>query len=64
MAQTDYSARTWTGDFMGQRATGKSFTKRDVEIYRFNEEGKITEHHSVQSLGEIAQQVGLKIPTQ
>ena len=54
----------WTGDFMGQKATGKSFTKRDVEIYRFNEEGKITEHHSVQSLGEIAQQVGLKIPTQ
>lgn len=53
---------TWKGDFMGQKATGKSFTKPEVEIYRFNEEGKITEHHSVQSIVEIARQIGMKIP--
>ena len=55
---------TWKGDFMGQKATGKSFTKKEVEIYRFNDEGKIVEHHSVQSIGEIAQQIGMKLPGQ
>jgi len=53
---------TWKEDFMGQKATGKPFTKREVEIYRFNDKGEITEHHSVQSINEIAQQVGLKMP--
>ena len=55
---------TWKADFMGQKATGKSFTKREVEIFRFNDEGKITEHHSVQSINEIAKQIGLQIPSQ
>jgi predicted ester cyclase len=53
---------TWKGDWMGQKATGKSFTERDCEIFKFNEAGKIIEHHSVQSLWEIATQVGLKLP--
>lgn len=44
---------SWKGNFMGQKATGKSFTKPEVEIYRFNEEGKIIEHHNVQSIGEL-----------
>src|SRR5215203_3879059 len=48
---------TWREDFMGQKATGKSFTKPEVEIFRFNEEGKITEHHSVQSIREVARQI-------
>lgn len=55
---------TWKGDFMGQKATGNSFTKTEVEIYRFNEEGQITEHHSVQTIDEIARQIGLKLPGQ
>lgn len=55
---------TWKGDIMGQKATGKSFTKPDVEIFRFNDEGKIIEHHSVQSIGEVARQIGMKLPGQ
>ena len=55
---------TWKADIMGQKATGKSFTKPEVEIFRFNEEGKITEHHSVQSIGEVARQIGMKMPGQ
>jgi predicted ester cyclase len=55
---------TWKGDFMGQKATGKSFTKPEVEIYRFNEEGKIIEHHSVQSLREVARQIEMRLPGQ
>ncbi len=55
---------TWRGDFMGQPATGKSFTKPEVEIFRFNEEGEIIEHHSVQAFGEVARQIGMKLPGQ
>ena len=55
---------SWRGDFMGQKATGKTFTKTDVEILRFSDGGKITEHHSVQSMNEIARQIGLKLPGQ
>lgn len=52
----------WNGDWMGQKATGKPYAKRDVEIFKFSEEGKLIEHHSVQSLLDIASQVGMKIP--
>jgi predicted ester cyclase len=53
---------TWRTDMMGQKATGKPFRKKDVEIFRFNSDGKITEHHSVQSACEIARQIGMKMP--
>jgi predicted ester cyclase len=53
---------TWKGDMMGQKATGKPFRKKDVEIFRFNNDGKISEHHSVQSFYEVARQIGMKMP--
>lgn len=52
----------WNGDWMGQKATGKPYAKRDVEIFKFNEEGKLIEHYSVQSMLDIASQVGMKMP--
>jgi predicted ester cyclase len=51
---------TWKGDFMGQKATGKSYKIKDVDIFRLNDEGKITEHHSVPTWYAIAEQVGMK----
>ena len=51
---------TWKGDFMGQKATGKSYKIKDVDIFRLNDEGKITEHHSVPTWAAIAEQVGMK----
>jgi predicted ester cyclase len=37
-------------DFMGIKATGKPVKFKDVDIFKFNEEGKITEHYAVQNL--------------
>ena len=53
---------SWQKDMMGQKATGKSYKKTEVEIFRFNEAGQITEHHSVQSFYEVARQIGLQLP--
>jgi predicted ester cyclase len=52
---------TWKGDWMGQKATGKSFTIQDVDIFLLNNNGKITEHHNIQPFSSIAQQVGMKM---
>ncbi len=53
----------WSGtfkkDFMGMKATGKSFKAKDVDIFTFNDAGKITEHRNVQSMGSIWQQLGV-----
>ena len=53
----------WSGtfkkDFMGMKATGKSFKAKDADIFTFNDEGKITEHRAVQSMEGIFQQVGV-----
>ena len=47
----------WSGifknDFMGMKATGKPFKFKDVDIFKLNEEGKITEHSSVQNLAGV-----------
>ncbi len=44
----------WSGtfkkDFMGMKSTGKTFNAKDVDIFTFNDAGKITEHRSVQSM--------------
>ncbi len=44
----------WSGtfkrDFMGMKVAGKKFKAKDVDIFTFNDQGKITEHRSVQSL--------------
>ncbi|HEY1112388.1 MAG TPA: ester cyclase [Chitinophagaceae bacterium] len=54
----------WTGDYMGMKATGKSFKVKDVDIFKFNDEGKIVEHRSVQSPAVMANQIGMKMPDQ
>jgi ketosteroid isomerase-like protein len=45
-------------DFMGIKATGKPFKFKDVDIFKLNEEGKITEHSSVQNLGAVLMATG------
>lgn len=54
----------WTGtfknDIMGTKATGKSFKIRDVDIFKFNDEGKITEHRAIMPWSAVMQQVGGK----
>lgn len=54
----------WTDDYMGMKATGRSFRVRDVDIFTFNSEGKMTEHRSVQSGATLANQIGMKMPNQ
>ncbi len=49
---------TWKNDFMGEKATGKSFKVEDADIFRLNNAGKITEHHSIQSPMTSMMQVG------
>lgn len=65
IAEGDYVAAyaTWTGvfknDFMGLKATGKSFSFPDVDIFKFNEEGKIIEHRSVQNTAAVLMASGM-----
>ena len=55
----------WTGtfknDWAGMKATGKSYKYKDVDIFKFNDEGKITEHHSIQSPMTMMTMVGAKM---
>lgn len=53
---------TWKGDYMGQKATGKSYHLRDADIFRINDDGKITEHHSLSTWPAMAVQTGMKMP--
>lgn len=53
---------TWKNDFMGMKATGKSFKVDDVDIFKFNDEGKIIEHRAVQSMNEMSRQIGMQMP--
>jgi predicted ester cyclase len=52
----------WTGTFknafMGMKPTGKSFKIKDVDLFTFNDAGKIIEHRNVQSFQTILDQVG------
>jgi predicted ester cyclase len=56
----------WTGtfknDFMGMKATNKSYKMKDVDIFKMNDEGKILEHHNVQSPNTMMAQIGAKPP--
>src|SRR4051812_854605 len=52
---------TFKGELMGMKPTGKSFKIKDVDIYTFNDEGKITEHRGIQSMETILSQVGAKM---
>ena len=52
---------TFKGEMMGMKPTGKSFKVKDVDLFTFNDEGKITEHRSVQSSEIMMMQVGAKM---
>lgn len=56
----------WTGtfqnDFIGMKANGKSFNVPDVDIFKLNEEGKVTEHRTVQSSATMMMQLGVEPP--
>ena len=56
----------WTGtfknDFMGMKATNKSYKMKDVDIFKFNDAGQIVEHHNIQSPNTMMGQVGMKMP--
>lgn len=51
---------TWKGPFMKQKANGKSFKMRDVDLFRINNEGKFVEHYNIQPFSVIAKQTGVK----
>jgi|KBSMisStaDraftv2_1062788.scaffolds.fasta_scaffold00281_27 predicted ester cyclase len=55
---------TWSGrfkaDFMGMKTKGKSFKVRDVDVFTFNSDGKITEHRNVQSFETMLNQLSKK----
>ena len=57
----------WTGtfknDFMGMKATNKSFKVHDVDIFTVNDDGKITSHRNVTPWSAIMMQVGAKMPS-
>ena len=55
---------TWKADFMGMKATGKTATFNDVDIFKFNDAGKIIEHRYVQPNTEVGKQLGMGKPTQ
>lgn len=61
-----YVSGEWSGtfknDFMGIKATGKSFKVKDVDIFKFNDEGKMTEHRAIVPFSVIMEQVGAKMP--
>jgi predicted ester cyclase len=49
---------TFKGEMMGMKPTGKSYKVKDVDLFTFNDAGKMTEHRSVQSNETIMMQVG------
>jgi predicted ester cyclase len=56
----DYSG-TFKNPLMGMKPTGKSFKLKDVDLFTFNDAGKITEHRSVQSNKTMMEMVGAKM---
>jgi predicted ester cyclase len=55
----------WSGTFknamMGMKPTGKSFKVKDVDLFTFNDAGKITEHRGVQPFANILVQISGKM---
>ena len=50
---------TWKNPLNGKKPTGKAFKINDVDIFKFNEEGKITEHRDIQPFLSTAMQIGM-----
>lgn len=65
IAEGDYVAAyaSWSGvfknDLMGIKAGGQTIRFTDVDIFKLNEEGKITEHRSVQNTGAVLMAAGM-----
>lgn len=55
---------TWKNDFMGMKATGKTASFNDVDIFKFNGAGKIMEHRYVQPNTAVSKQLGMNLPNQ
>ena len=53
---------TFKSDFMGMKTTGKTVKIKDVDIFKFNSEGMITEHRNIQSSAEMMKQLGMDAP--
>ena len=53
---------TFKNDFMGMKATGKSFKVKDVDIFTFNDKGEIVEHRSIVPWVHIMSQAGVPPP--
>jgi len=49
---------TFKNDFMGMKATGKSYKLWDGDLFTFNDEGKMTSHRGIQSSMTPMMQVG------
>jgi predicted ester cyclase len=50
---------TFKGDFMGIKATNKSFKYTDADIFTFTKDGKMASHRSVQSSALFFKQLGI-----
>ncbi|HYF31869.1 MAG TPA: ester cyclase [Chitinophagaceae bacterium] len=53
---------TWKNDYMGMKASGKSVKYKDVDIFKFNNDGKITEHRSIVPWAYGMQAMGVPQP--
>jgi predicted ester cyclase len=53
---------TFNTDFMGMKTNGKTVKIKDVDIFKFNSDGKIIEHRNVQSSAAMMSQLGGEMP--
>jgi uncharacterized lipoprotein NlpE involved in copper resistance len=54
---------TFKGDFMGMKATGKSYSGiKDADVFTFDADGKITSHSNIQSYATYMNAVGAMMP--
>jgi len=53
---------TFKNDFMGMKATNKSYKMKDVDIFKLNDAGQVVEHHNIQSPNTMMAQVGAMPP--
>jgi predicted ester cyclase len=51
---------TFKGEMMGMKPNGKSVKYMDGDLFTFNDDGKITEHRSIQSIGTVMAQLTTK----
>ena len=49
---------TFKNDFMGMKATGKTAKFKDVDIFTFDNNGKVTSHRSIYPFGAMMMMVG------